>query len=133
MARKKQPIEGIENEKDQNTNGQEIANEVYAEEESEAGQDNRLTEAVFTYVGKGEDPPRKIDFCGQQEFIRGKATKVTNKLILAKLISHPCFVQGEVDMESLHSQDELAAKKAAAQRQEDLRVNAAFTKRHGTE
>lgn len=88
---------------------------------------------IFTYVGAGEDPPRKINFLGLQEFIRGKAVEVTHPTVLGKLQGHPCFVEGEVEMEDLHDQDEEAMGLADAKRKQDLKVNAAYAKKHKTE
>lgn len=89
------------------------------------------TAHVFTYVGQGEDPPRKINFMGRQEFVRGRATEVVDELVLDRISKNPCFVEGEVDMEDLHKQDEAAALKADARRKEDAHVNMAFRKKHG--
>lgn len=88
---------------------------------------------LFTYIGAGEDPPRKINFMGIQEFVRGKAVEVSDKLVLSKLKAHPCFVEGEVEMEKLHTQDEEAVSKADQRRKEDMKVNAAFHKKFKTE
>ena len=88
-------------------------------------------ENVFTYVGGGEDSPRRIKFMGLQTFIRGEATEVTNEIVLAKVKVNPCFVEGEVDIEDLADADEDAAAAANAQRAEDKRIDAAYKKRHG--
>src|SRR3990167_1394176 len=78
----------------------------------------KLPSKVYTYIGKGEDPPRKINFMGLQEFTRGKAVEVTDQIALGKLKTHPCFVEGEVEMEDLHDQDAEAVAKAEKQRKE---------------
>lgn len=89
--------------------------------------------AIYTYVGGGEDSPRVIEFMqGKQRFVRGKATEVTDPEVLAKLKNHPCFVEGEVDMEELHEYDEKATAEANAQRKRDARTNAAYVKKHKT-
>jgi hypothetical protein len=88
-------------------------------------------ENVFTYVGKGEDSPRRIKFMGRQTFIRGEATEVTDEIVLAKVKINPCFVEGVVDIEDIADADEDAAAKANAQRAEDKRIDAAYKKRHG--
>lgn len=86
---------------------------------------------VFTYVGRGETPPVKTNFMGRQTFVRGRATVVTDPVVLAKIKINPCFVAGEVDMEELHEADEQARKEADAQRAEDKRIDAAYKKKHG--
>lgn len=86
---------------------------------------------VFTYVGGGEDSPRKIKFMGRQTFIRGEATEVSDPILLAKIEVNPSFVEGEVDPESLHDADEAAAEKAAAQKAEDKKLDKKYKKLHG--
>lgn len=86
---------------------------------------------VFTYVGRGETPPVKTNFMGRQTFVRGRATVVTDPIVLAKIKINPCFVAGEVDMEDIHEADEKARKEADAQRAEDKRIDAAYKKKHG--
>lgn len=88
---------------------------------------------VFTYIGQGEDPPRKINFMGVQEFVRGKAVEITDPAVLRKVKSNPAFKEGEVDMEALHAQDEEAAKKADRRRAVEKKIQAAYFKKHGTE
>lgn len=88
---------------------------------------------TFTYIGVGEEPPRKINFMGVQEFVRGKETPVTDPVVLAKLKGHPCFVKGAFSMEELHARDEAAAVKAGKQRKEDAVLNEAIKKKHRTE
>lgn len=83
---------------------------------------------TFTYIGHGEDPPRKINFMGKQQFVRGVPTEVSDMEVLAKLEGHRCFVEGEVDQEMLHDQDEAAIKAADRQRAEDRRTHDAFKK-----
>lgn len=100
-------------------------------EPAEETEKEELEGDVFTYVGGGEDSPRKINFMGRQEFIRGRATQVTDPIVLAKVKVNQCFTEGEVDPEDLHDYDEEERAKAAAQRKEDAEVDAAFKKRHG--
>lgn len=88
---------------------------------------------IFTYIGVGDEPPRKINFMGMQEFVRGKATEVTDQRILAKIRTNASFIEGEVEMELLHERDEKATKKAEEQRGIDKRINALFHKKHKTE
>lgn len=88
---------------------------------------------VYTYVGGGEDSPRTINFMGQQKFIRGKATEVTHLDLLAKLENHPTFVEGEVDQDQLEESDSEAKAEADEQRAKDIKLNAAYTKKHKTE
>lgn len=93
---------------------------------------NKVAEGeVFTYVGGGEDSPRVINFMGMQQFVRGRATAVTNPVVLSKIRNNPTFVEGEVDEEELYAYDEKAKAEADAQRAEDRVVEAAFRKKHG--
>lgn len=87
---------------------------------------------IYTYVGGGEDSPRIIEFMGLQKFIRGQATEVTDPTVLAKLATHACFVEGEVDPESIHEYDETAKKEADEQRKKDEIKNTACKKKYGT-
>lgn len=107
--------------------------EARGEDFEEQQEDEDEDGIVYTYVGAGTEPPVKINFMGKQVFIRGKATTVTNAEVLAKLKGHPCFVEGEVDQEDLHDQDEEATVKAEKQRKIDEAVNKAFQKKHMTE
>lgn len=98
-------------------------------EEQNDGKDAR----TFTYIGAGEDSPRVINFMGQQKFVRGEPTKVSDPKIIEKLLEHPTFVEGKADQETLHRIDEEAKAEADLQRANDKRVNAAYTKKHRTE
>lgn len=91
------------------------------------------TAGVYTYVGAGEDSPRIIVFMGKQKFIRGEAVKVTDPVLLRKIVGNPSFVEGEVKQEMLHEMDDTAKKEADEQRREDKKINALFQKKHKTE
>lgn len=92
-------------------------------------EDTKVSDAnVHTYVGGGEDSPRKINFMGKQEFVRGQPTKITDPAILAKVKNHPCFTQEEVTQEDLHEMDEAAAKEAGLKRGMDLKTSLAYKK-----
>jgi hypothetical protein len=86
---------------------------------------------LVTYIGKGETPPNRINFMGRQEFVRGHAVNVTDPIVLAKVVTHPCFMEGKVDPAVLAEADEAAGAEADAQRSDDKKVNAIFKKRHG--
>lgn len=88
---------------------------------------------IYTYVGGGESSPNVIQFMGIQKFVRGKATEVTDPVVLAKLKGHPTFVEGEVEMEDLHEYDETAKTEADAQRKKDIETNARYHKKFKTE
>lgn len=77
---------------------------------------------MFTYVGGGEDSPRVINFMGVQEFVRGKAVKVTNPEVLKKIRNNPTFYEGVVEEEELHEHDVEAKKEADKQRKQDKRT-----------
>lgn len=83
---------------------------------------------AVTYIGQGEDPPRVIDFMGQHRFIRGQVAYVKNGMLLEKICNNPCFVMGEVGMETLHENDAKAKELADEQRRADIIANARFTK-----
>lgn len=81
-------------------------------EEPEPTKNNVVTmekkeDDIYTYVGKGHEPPQVIKFMGLQVFKRGQPTKVTNPIILSKIKTHPCFVKGEVSGEMIIRQDEV--------------------------
>lgn len=84
---------------------------------------------IYTYVGKGADSPRVIDFMGMQRFVRGEATEVTNPVVLAKLKGHPTFVEGEVGQEQLHNIDEEGAASEKQQRAKDAAIEAEFRRK----
>lgn len=105
-----------------------VENQTPVEEAEVVNEEN-----VFTYVGQGEDPPRVINFMGMQKFVRGVPVEVTNPMVLNKIAINPSFVQGEVDQEVLHEQDQKAAEEAEDQRVKDRALNAAVKKKHRTE
>lgn len=82
-----------------------------------------LHQNIWTYIGKGDEPPHMINFMGMQKFIRGAATEVSNPLVIAKLKTNPCFVEGEYDSDLMFENDVLEKKKADAQRARDLVTN----------
>ncbi len=85
---------------------------------------------IYTYIGKGEDSPRVINFMGKQKFIRGQATEVTDPEVLRKVKDNPTFVEGEADQETLHEIDEQARLEAEEQRLKDARTNAAAQRKN---
>lgn len=103
---------------------------IKVQKEDEVSESNAR---VFTYIGGGEDSPRVIEFMGRQKFVRGKATEVSDPIVLAKIANNPTFIEGEVDEESIHEIDEEARDKAEAQRKIDMKVNKAFQKKHNKE
>lgn len=86
---------------------------------------------VYTYVGGGEDSPRKINFMGRQVFVRGIAAEVSDPVVLAKIENNPTFTKGTVKAEDLHDADEEAVEKASKKKKEDEKIDAAYKKRHG--
>jgi len=88
---------------------------------------------VYTYVGAGDGSPYVINFMGQQEFTRGKATVVTNPALLAKLPGASTFVKGEVEPTVLHEIDQTAKAAYDAKIAEDKVINARFQKKHAGE
>lgn len=103
------------------------------EVEKTKGSKAKADDSIWTYIGGGEASPRKINFMGKQEFIRGKATVVTDPEVLAKIKGNPTFVKGEADEETLHKIDEEAEREANEQRAADLKINAEFAKKHNKE
>ena len=76
----------------------------------------------YTYVGYGDTPPHMINFMGLQVFMRGTPVKVTDPRVLEKVKVNRSFVKGKADINKMHEQDELAAKRAQKQREEDLKM-----------
>lgn len=112
--------------------------EVYVElfedvdEDTEVEEDTEVANInIFTYVGKGESSPQKIKFMGRQDFVRGRATEVTDPVLLAKVVNNPCFIQGEVDPETLQGIEDDGIEKAARNRKIDREMDEAFQKQHG--
>ena len=87
---------------------------------------------TFTYVGAGESSPRKINFMGKQEFVRGKAVEVTDENLIKKIEGNPTFVEGQADEETLARIDEEGEEEAETQRRQDAKTNALYTKQHKT-
>lgn len=121
MGKKNQVVEDNYDEDQEKANLQDTTEETEEVEKKAEGE-------LYTYVGAGEAPPRRIHFMGKQVFTRGVATAVSNPDVLAKLPGHPCFVKGEVSMDDLHDADEEANKDADKQRQKDARLNATVKK-----
>lgn len=89
---------------------------------------------VYTYIGRGATPPRRINFMGKQQFTRFKAVEVTDPDVLKKLENHACFYQGELteeQREELDIADEEAAEAEEANIAEAAAVTEAFFKKHG--
>lgn len=85
--------------------------------ETVAAEDN-----IYTYIGYGDTPPHMIKFMDIQVFTRGQPTPVTDPRVLAKIGLNRSFVKGEADMDEVFKQDELAAKRAQKQREEDQKL-----------
>lgn len=92
-----------------------------------------VTEGVYTYVGKGADSPRKINFMGKQEFIRGEAVTVTDPALLAKIAKNPSFVAGEVKQQDIIAVDEAGEAREKEVRAKDAKIQASFSKKHNKE
>lgn len=89
---------------------------------------------VFTYVGKGEGSPRRINFMSKQEFVRGKPTVVTDPELLSKLRGGvPTFVKGKPSEEALEQIDLEAEQEADGKRAENAKIQDAFSKKHNKE
>ncbi len=98
------------------------------DDEDETEDSEEVEGETYTYVGGGESSPNKIKFMGKQEFIRGKATVVSDASLIKKIESNPCFVKGSVKAEVLHEMDEAANQKADAQRGVDRKLNEHYQK-----
>lgn len=88
---------------------------------------------VFTYVGKGEESPNRINFMGKQEFVRGRPTEVTDPDVLRKIRGNPTFVEGEADAELLQQIEDEGAEHSNSNRKADKIMDAVFKKNHKTE
>ena len=103
------------------------------DEEDDTDEDGDPTKGqVFTYVGAGEQSPRKIDFMGQKEFIRGRPVVVTEKHLIKKIKGNPSFRPGKVSEEEIQVMEDEAAEHADAVRKADKIINRAFKKKHMT-
>lgn len=85
---------------------------------------------VYTYIGKGTEIPRRINFMGLQPFVRGQATEVTNPTVLKKLKGHPCFVEGEVDPDELDEADVAAEEEVKVKKAVEAKIEKEFKKKH---
>lgn len=85
---------------------------------------------IYTYVGAGAGSPQIINFMGKQKFIRGKATEVTDPEVLSKIQGVPTFMEGEVDVETLHRIDQEGVSAEEAQKEQDKITNTRYTKKH---
>lgn len=92
-----------------------------------------VTQGVYTYVGSGADSPRKINFMGKQEFVRGEAVTVTDPAVLAKLVNNPCFAAGEVKQQDIIAIDDAGAEKEKQTKAKDAKVQSAFGKKYNKE
>lgn len=87
--------------------------------------------AVFTYVGSGSAPSRKVNIIGKQDFYLGKATEVTDAEVLAKVKHNPTFVEGEVSPEELVELHDKKAKREALVASRNAKLQAEEKKRNG--
>lgn len=108
-----------------------VETEVDTVETPEVAQTSK--ENFFTYVGGGEDSPRVINFMGLQKFVRGQFTEVKNPVVLAKIKNNQCFVNYEVEEDSIFEADEEAKLEADRQRKIDQKTNAAYIKKYVVE
>ena len=112
--------------KDNTAEVDELYIELFGEDVSVVANEN-----IYTYVGGGESSPIKIKFMGKQEFIRGRATEVTDPIILAKIINNHCFIKGEVKPEALEELQDVGIEIANKNRKADKAADEAFKKQHG--
>ena len=98
------------------------------EDAAEKQQIKLVSSNIYTYVGKGDTPPHRINFIGLQWFTRGEAVEVKNIEVLEKVRNNDSFRKGKVDMDEFYKFDELEAKKAELQRKQD-RITDAEAKR----
>jgi len=125
-------IEAFANESEDNaTELEEVYVELFDEDDEEKTTDPKSEENIFTYVGAGETSPVKINFMGKQTFIRGRATEVTDPIVLAKVVNNQCFVRGEVELEDLQDIEDEGIELAAKNRKADKAADDAFKKQHG--
>ena len=114
VPRKNEDVIAMYDEKMGDTTGLEMA----VSKESNIEQ----TGEEYTYVGYGDTPPHMIKFMGIQMFVRGQSVRVTDERVLAKIGTNRSFVKGKADMEEVFKQDEVAAKRAEKQREEDVKT-----------
>lgn len=84
----------------------------------------------YTYIGSGDTPPHMIKYMSIQTFVRGNPVRVTDPRVLAKIATNRSFVKGKADMEKVFEQDEIAAKRAQKQREEDLKTQIAVERQN---
>ena len=107
-----------------------LDNEPDDDEEDEA-EDSPIEPNIYTYVGKGESSPQRIKFMGLQEFVRGRPTKVTNPIVLAKIQGNPTFVAGNASQELLQDIEDEGMALAEKNRKVDAQMDANFKRKHG--
>lgn len=86
---------------------------------------------VYTYVGKGETSPQRINFIGRQEFVRGRPVEVTDPIVLKKIEGVPTFVKGKADPELLQEIEDEGIAVADKNRKTDAQMDANFKRQHG--
>lgn len=103
--------------------------------QAEAPKTPKVEGEVYTYIGGGTDSPQLTTLKGvdgfEQKFVRGKATPVSDKEILRKIVKNPTFKKGAVEQEVLFEMDEKAARHDASIRDRALRMDTRFKKKHG--
>lgn len=122
-------VSALEIFEDENPGRAEEAFKVLGIIEDDEGDD--LPENIYTYVGKGEASPQRINFIGRQEFIRGRPTVVKDPLVLNKIKGVPTFVEGEADPELLQDIEDEGSAVADKNREVDKKMNETFKKQHG--
>lgn len=113
-----EPVEDSEDEED-------------SDEDTEEEVEVKGKGTVFTYVGKGETSPQRINFMGKQEFIRGRPVTVTDPKLIAKLKGNPTFIIGKANPELLQEIEDEGMAVAEANRKADKAMDAQFKKKHG--
>lgn len=101
------------------------------QDDAEDGEEDTGKGTVFTYVGKGESSPRRINFMSKQEFVIGRSVKVTDKELIRKLKGNPTFVVGKADPDLIQQIEDEGAELADENRKIDKKMNAQFKKQHG--
>lgn len=86
---------------------------------------------VYTYVGKGESSPQRINFLGRQEFVRGRPVEVTDPIVLQKIQGVHTFVKGKADAELLQEIEDEGMALAEKNRSVDKQMDENFKKQHG--
>lgn len=105
---------------------------VLEEDEEELDTEIETSKAnIYTYVGKGESSPKRINFMGRQEFIIGRPAEVTDPNVLAKIKGNPTFIQGEADPELLQDIEDEGTAIADKNRSIDAQMDDNFKRQHG--